>query len=252
MIKKIFILLGIITIFSTSAVLAKCNKECRKIENHKNILMVVTSADKYGPGIQTGVWLEEYTVPYKHFEEAGYKITVASPKGGDAPIVNASIPKTIPSDWNNAIAALKTTTKLDKVDYKHFDAIVLPGGHGPLVDLANDKTLANILTYFDSKNLVIASVCHGPAGFVSAKNKDGKSILAGRKVTSFSNKEEVIAGLNKDVPFALETKLKELGADYSAKEPWSSYVVVDKNLITGQNPQSSEELAKAIVNCLKK
>lgn len=251
MLKKILILLGIVTLFSASAVFAKCNKECRKMEHQKNILMVVTSADKYGNGIQTGVWFEEYAIPYKHFETAGYKITVASPKGGNAPIVNASIPKTIPSDWNDAMSALKATVKLDKVEYKHFDAIVLPGGHGPLVDLANDKTLANILTYFDSKNLIIASVCHGPAGLVSAKNKDGKSILAGRKVTGFSNKEEEIAGHTKDVPFALETRLKELGANYSAKEPWSSYVVVDKNLITGQNPQSSEELAETIVNSLK-
>ena len=129
---------------------------------------------------------------------------------------------------------------------------MLPGGHGPLFDLANDQVLAAVLQYFASQNRIIAAVCHGPAGLVSATTAEGKPLVAGRKLTGFTNQEEEIAGLDKKVPFALETKLRELGAEFAATNPWGDYVVVDGNLITGQNPQSSGSFAKAILAAMAK
>ncbi len=119
-----------------------------------------------------------------------------------------------------------------------------------MFDLASNPHLADILKYFNSHNYVIAAVCHGPAGLVSATTVEGKPLVAGRKMTGFTNEEEEIAGLNKMVPFALETKLRELGADFVSTEPWGNYVVVDGNLITGQNPQSSGSFSKAILEVL--
>lgn len=252
MIKKLSILLGVLVFLSSGSVFAKCCKYCKKAESAKNILIVVTSSTGSDQTHKTGVWLEEYAVPYQHFISEGYKVTVASPLGGESPIDSASTQNGISPEWKQAVKALKTTEKLNSVNYKKYQAIVLPGGHGPLYDLAIDENLAHILAFFNTKHRIIAAVCHGPAGLVNAKTKDGKSILAGHKVTGFSNKEEVIVGKDKTVPFALETKLKELGADYSSKEPWSSYVVVDRNIITGQNPQSSEAFANAIIKALKK
>jgi len=222
------------------------------MEHTKKILVVVTSADTMGINHKTGLWLEEFAIPYNHFVTEGYNVTVASPLGGETPIDPTSISNGIPTEFNKSVEALKATELLSEINYKDYDAIVIPGGHGPLVDLAKDKNLADILTYFDSQHRVIAAVCHGPAGLVNAKKANGESILTGHNLTGFSNEEEVIAGLDKAVPFALETKLKELGASYTSKEPWSSYVVVDKNLITGQNPQSSEAFANAIIETLGK
>lgn len=236
--KKIGILSVILGLFMVFDVCAK------EVKMTKKILMVVTNVDHIGEH-KTGLWLEEYSVPYVNFKNEGYEITVASPLGGKTPIDPASMKK-FDTEWSESVEKLNVTKILSELNYKEYDAIVLPGGHGPLIDLANDKFLSNILGYFNDNNLIIAAICHGPAGLVSAD----ATILKGRRITGFSNKEENLAGLDKIVPFALETKLKELGVEYSAKEPWSSYVVVDKNLITGQNPQSSKAFARAIINTL--
>jgi len=228
---------------------ASDTKENSSIQKHPKILMVVTNADAFANGVKTGIWLEEYAIPYTQFTQAGYEIVVASPKGGIAPIDPRSV-KNVPTEWNDAVVLLQNTKKLGDVPYQEFDAIVLPGGHGPLYDLATDTTLAQILSYFDAKKKVIAAVCHGPAGLVSAKTAEGKSIVAGKKMTGFTNEEEVLAGSSNDVPFALESKLKELGAEFIPSKPWDNHVVVDHYFITGQNPQSSDKLAKAIISAL--
>ncbi|WP_094604994.1 Protein/nucleic acid deglycase 1 [Sporomusa silvacetica DSM 10669] len=216
------------------------------------ILMVVTSRDHLDNGHKTGLWMEEFAVPYLNFRAAGYEVTVASPLGGVAPINPGSIKGEVPAEWSAAANALQSTVKLSQVDYKQYAAVVLPGGHGPLFDLANDPLLASILKYFDSHNYIIAAVCHGPAGLISAMKAEGKPLVAGRRVTGFTNEEERIAGSDKMVPFALETKLRELGADFVSTDPWGDYVLVDGNLITGQNPQSSDSFAKAILEALAK
>ena len=219
---------------------------------NKNILMVVTNVDHFSNGHKTGVWLEEYATPYTMFVAKGYNVTVASPQGGATPIDPGSMKNGIPDKWSAAVKQLNNTQKLATINYKNYDAIIIPGGHGPLYDLSKDKTLANILSYFDASDRIIGTICHGAAALVTAKDKTGTPIVAGRNLTGFSNDEEIIAGTNTLVPFSVEDKLKKLGANYQKEKPWSSYVIIDKNLITGQNPQSSEEFANKIILQLEK
>jgi len=218
----------------------------------KKVLFVVTNTNSLDKVHKTGLWLEEFAVPYLALNTAGYDITVASPLGGTIPIDPNSTKEKIPTDWDAPTKTLKQTVKLSQVDYKQYIAIIVPGGHGPLFDLSSNPCLAKILEYFNSHNLIIGTICHGAAGLISAKTAEGKPLVAGRKITGFTNKEEKIVELDKIVPFALETKLKELGANYTSEAPWSSYVVIDDNLITGQNPQSSQEFANIIIKSLKK
>ncbi|TWH45760.1 type 1 glutamine amidotransferase domain-containing protein [Sporomusa sp. KB1] len=218
----------------------------------QKILMIVTSRDYSDKVHKIGLWMEEFAVPYLIFRAAGYGVAVASPLGGVTPIDPNSIKGGVPAEWSAAAKVLQSTVKLSQVDYTQYAAVVVPGGHGLLFDLAGDPLLANILNYFDSHNYIIAAVCHGPAGLISATTTDGKPLVAGRRMTGFTNEEERIGGGDKMVPFALETKLRELGADFVSTNPWGDYVVVDGNLITGQNPQSSDSFAKAILEALSR
>jgi len=224
----------------------------KNVKDSGNILMVTTSCGSFADGRKTGLWLEEFAVPYLAFVKAGYNVTVANPQGGNTPVDPASVGSDTPEDWAPALEMLKKAEKLSSVDPAKFEAVVVPGGHGPLFDLANDKTLAGILTDFDSENKIIAAVCHGPAALTGAVTRGGKALAAGRKMTSFTTKEETLSGLDKEVPFILEEKLKEQGADFLEGDPWSSHVVTDGNLITGQNPQSSAAFAEAVLNALRK
>ena len=101
----------------------------------KNILMVVTSVNEFNNKHKTGLWLEEFAIPYLAFVEKGYKVTVASPNGGQAPIDPESENLGNGNNWEKAKTALEKTDKLDSIDYKSFDALVLPGGHGPMIEL---------------------------------------------------------------------------------------------------------------------
>lgn len=218
---------------------------------NKNILMVVTNVAVMGETHPTGLWLEEFALPYLAFAQAGYRVVVASPAGGKIPLDPNSTAEGIPAQWQPALAVLEDSVLLAEQTEAEFDAIVLPGGHGPMFDLATDPTLAALLTQFMESGKVVGAVCHGPAALVSAVRSDGQSILANRNVTGFSNQEEVATTLDALVPFLLEDKLKELGAQYANKEAWQEHVVSDGNLITGQNPQSSALFAQTIVNKLQ-
>lgn len=199
----------------------------------------------------TGIWLEEYTVPYELFTQAGFKVETASIKGGSAPID----PRSNPTDaqekrYETAITALQSTTKLSTLKLSDYDAVFFPGGHGTMFDLPNNPDVNHILQHFYESNKVIAAVCHGPACFVGATLKNGQPLLAGRSVTGFTNEEEVAAEQDKNMPFLLEDELLKNGANYIKNSEWSDHVEVDGCLITGQNPQSSESVAKAIIKQL--
>ena len=211
----------------------------------QKILIVTTNADKIGD-TDTGVWLEEFAVPYEEFVDNGFMITIASPKGGSVPID----PKSEDKKYEDFKPLLLDAEKLDTIDYKDFDALFLPGGHGPMVDLAHDETLAKIVSYIASANKVIAAVCHGPAGLLSAKTIEGRPFVSGKKLTAYSNMEEKLSKMDDKVPFSLEDSLNMLGADYEAGIPMLSHTVTDGKLVTGQNPASSKKLAKEVVDLL--
>lgn len=217
----------------------------------KKVLMVVTNRDHYDAEHKTGLWLEEYAAPYHELRAAGYEVVVASPRGGQAPLDPVSVPEDIPAAWTEAVSALTQTVTLSAVNPADFAGVILPGGHGPLFDLAQDEQLAMLLRYFDEQQRLIAAVCHGLAGLLKAVTAAGQPLVAGRKVTGFTNQEEELAGLTALVPFAVETCLREQGGVFSAGAPWSEHVVIDGHWITGQNPQSSQRFATAVIDWLR-
>jgi len=216
----------------------------------KKILIVTTNFSDLSEDIKTGVWLEEFAVPYIVFEATGYEIKVASPNGGKSPIDENSLSCSNPMEWDEAAKHLKDTIKLSDVDYKEFDGIFIPGGHGPMFDLANDEDLKEAVEYMYENNKIIAAVCHGVAGLINAKDKNGNSILKHKHVTSFTNKEEHIMKMEEFMPFLLETKLIELGADFVEEKPWSEHVEISGNIITGQNQKSALLTAESIVSLI--
>ncbi|MDX1801788.1 MAG: type 1 glutamine amidotransferase domain-containing protein [Marinobacter sp.] len=222
------------------------------------ILMVLTSHDQMGDtGHKTGFWLEEFTSPYYVFRDAGADITLASPKGGQPPVDPNSEAEGALTESTKRFSedahgkeALASTKKLADVDMNDFDAIFYPGGHGPLWDLAEDKTSIALIKKAWESDKVVGAVCHAPAVFRHVEIKPGQNIVGGRKVTGFTNSEEEAVQLTKIVPFLVEDMLKENAGDYSRGDDWAPHIVVDGKLITGQNPASSEGAAKAVVQAL--
>ncbi|MFA9462501.1 type 1 glutamine amidotransferase domain-containing protein [Thiohalorhabdus methylotrophus] len=216
----------------------------------KRILIICTSTDHMVPGARTGVWLDEFAVPYEIFSEAGAEITVASPEGGDVPIEPRSLPSTDTSRHGDAIQALLGTRKVRDLRAEDFDAVFAPGGHGPMYDLATDEASAAMISALAQGGGQVAAVCHGPAALIGATDSSGQPLVAGRQVAGFTNTEEQQTGLADILPFLLEDKLRELGGDYSGVEAWQEHVVTDGNLITGQNPTSSATVARTLLEAL--
>lgn len=216
-------------------------------------LFVATSSSSLAPGHPTGLWLEEFAVPYTAARDAGIAVTVASPRGGTVPLD----PKTRPDaqqqkDWAAALQALRDSVPLTSLGDDLYDAVFLPGGHGPMVDLAHDAGLHALLARHDAAGRLVAAVCHGPAALVHARRSDGAPLLRGRRATGFTNAEETQVGLHDVVPFLLEDAMKQAGAEFrTVPQPWASHVERDGNLLTGQNPQSSAALARELVRALQ-
>ena len=223
-----------------------------------NILMVLTSHDQLGDtGKKTGFWLEEFAAPYYVFKDAGAQITLASPKGGQPPLDPSSDADDAQTDDTRrfkadkaAQQALANTAVLSSVSADGFDAIFYPGGHGPLWDLAEDKDSVALIERFAADDRPVGAVCHAPAVFRHTKGADGKPLVSGKKVTGFTNTEEEGVGLTDVVPFLVEDMLVEKGGEYRKGDDWSSFVVVDGKLVTGQNPASSAEAARQLLGLL--
>lgn len=215
------------------------------------ILMLVTGADEMSNGEPTGLWLEEFAVPYKLLMDAGYRVEVITPEGGMAPIDPRSEPSLeMIADWQEAVQRLGETRPLASVTAEAFDAIFIPGGHGVMFDLAEDPAVADLIQQFDAQSKPIASVCHGPAALVNVVREDGTPLVKGKKMTAFSDAEERAVGLAEAMPFLLETRLRELGAKVKTKKQFTAFAVRDGNLITGQNPASSKATAKLLIKAL--
>ncbi len=222
------------------------------------ILMVLTSHDKLGDtGNKTGFWLEEFAAPYYVFKDAGAEITLASPKGGQPPLDPSSDAEDAQTDATKrfkgddaAQKVLANTEVLSTISADGFDAIFYPGGHGPLWDLAEDGTSKALIEAFAATDRPIGAVCHAPAVFKHPKGADGKPLVSGKTVTGFTNTEEEGVGLTDVVPFLVEDMLKANGGNYKKGDDWASFVVTDGKLVTGQNPASSEEAARKLLDLL--
>jgi putative intracellular protease/amidase len=222
------------------------------------ILMVLTSHDQLGDtGKKTGFWLEEFAAPYYVFKDAGAEITLASPKGGQPPLDPKSVAEDALTEATKrfnedpeAQSALANTDLLSTISATGFDAIFFPGGHGPLWDLAENADSINLIQEFAAANRPIGAVCHAPAIFKYPKGVDGKPFVSGKNVTGFTNTEEDGVGLTEIVPFLVEDMLKANGGHYQKGADWASFVVTDGMLVTGQNPASSEEAARKLLELL--
>jgi len=223
------------------------------------VLIVLTSHSELGnSGEKTGFWIEEFATPYYVLADAGIELTIASPKGGQPPVdpksesSDAQTPATIRfyGDYE-LIDKVAHTLKISEVSQADFDAVFYPGGHGPLWDLATDEISIALIENFYKNNKPVAFVCHAPSAFLNAKAPDGEPLVKGKEVTGFSNSEEEAVKLTAIVPFLLEDELKKLGGNYSSGPDWGIYVKKDGLLITGQNPASSEAVAKQLLIELK-
>jgi putative intracellular protease/amidase len=141
--------------------------------------------------------------------------------------------------------------RLDGVSQADFDTVFYPGGHGPLWDLAEDKTSIALIESFVAAGKYVALVCHAPGALRHVKAANGRPLVEGKQVTGFTNSEEAAAGLTDVVPFLVEDELKAKGGRYSKGEDWQSHVVVDGLLITGQNPASSAASAAELMSHVK-
>ncbi|WP_203135953.1 type 1 glutamine amidotransferase domain-containing protein [Microbacterium sp. JZ31] len=221
-----------------------------------NVLFVVTGARSWtlsdGSTHPTGYWAEELLTPYRLLTEAGHDVVFASPDG--VPPVADEGSLTGDDKARDAIAAipdLQSPRRLDEVDLAEIDAVFYPGGHGPMEDLAVDATSGALLADALEADKPVALVCHGLAALLAARRTDGTLVAAGRTVTAFTDEEERQGGLAEKAPWLLETTLREQGVTVDTAEPWADHLVEDGNLVSGQNPQSSASVARALLRRLE-
>lgn len=224
------------------------------------IIMIVTSQATMGENPRpTGVWFEELSTPYYAFVDAGAQVEIASITGGRIPIDPHSLeaegknPESVERFLKDAAAMQKIADALqiDSLSPLDYSAIFLPGGHGTMWDLPASTALADLLSQAWSAGKVVSAVCHGPAGLINVKDVNGLPLLAGRRVSAFSNSEEEAAGLTDAVPFLLESRIRELGARYERGTDFAPFSVRDGNLVTGQNPASSEDVARLVLEAVR-
>ncbi|KAF9657868.1 type 1 glutamine amidotransferase domain-containing protein [Tenacibaculum sp. ZH5_bin.1] len=220
----------------------------------KKVVFVLTSHEELGnTGEKTGFWIEEFAAPYYLLKDKGVEVTLASPKGGQPPIDPKSnepdfqTPATLRFNKDEELQnVMANTAKLSEISEADYDAIFYPGGHGPLWDLAEDKHSIALIEAFYTNDKPVGAVCHAPIVLKDAQ-VNGEPLVKNKKVTGFSNTEEEIMQLTSIVPFLVEDELKNKGGIYSKAGDWQEYVIEDGNLITGQNPASSELVAEKLL-----
>lgn len=228
------------------------------------VLIVMSAADVWertdGSTYPTGYWAEELAAPYERFVEAGYTVDFASPGGVLQPLDEHSADPAVAgpeaSHWvelaQKALQEFGPLLELDEIDISDYVAVVLPGGHGPVVDLYKDADLGRLLIEANAADMVIGAVCHGPAALLSAVDAEGKWVFAGRQISAFTDEEEQMFGTADGAPWLLASTLREKGAKHSGGAPYQAYNVQDGNLFTGQNPASSAPMADAMIAALEK
>jgi len=220
----------------------------------KKVLIIVSNANAIGPNKRrTGTFLPEVAHPYAEFNKAGYQIDFAS-LSGDTPYLDAL---DLAGDADNLAfltgkgwADMQKAAKLQGVEVSGYDAIFIPGGLAPMVDMPEDPLLKKVIKETYECNAVVGAVCHGPVSLLNVTLTDGSYIVNGKNIASFTNEEEDNYA-KADVPFELETALTNQGAIFHAAEPWSANSIADGNLVTGQNPASARGVAEKMIAILE-
>lgn len=241
-------------VIATTAFSNQATAQTQNSKKMKKILFVVTSHDKKGDtGEATGYYLGEVSHPWEVLHSAGYEIDFVSPKGGKAPVDGFNLDdETNKKFWDDAKYRNKVehTMKPSEVVASDYAAIFYAGGHGAMWDFADNEALAEIAADIYENNGIVSAVCHGPAGLVNIKLKNGKYLVDGKKINTFTNEEEAAVGLTKVVPFLLEDKMIARGAKFEKSGLWQNHVVTDQRVVTGQNPQSAKSVGEAILKLL--
>ncbi|MFC4950159.1 type 1 glutamine amidotransferase domain-containing protein [Pseudonocardia sp. GCM10023141] len=226
------------------------------------ILIVMSAASVWertdGSAYPTGYWAEKLAAPYEQFVKAGHTVDFASPGGVLQPLDEHSADTSIAGPdaprWveiaQKALQDFGPLLKLDEIDINDYAAVILPGGHGPVVDLYKDADLGRLLIEANAADNAIGDVCHGPAALLSAVDAEGNWLLAGRAMAAFTDEEEQMFGTAEGAPWLLASTLREKGAKHSGGAPYEAYTVQDGNLFTGQNPASSAPMADAMIAAL--
>lgn len=220
----------------------------------KKVLIIVSNANSIGPNNRrTGTFLPEVAHPYAEFDKAGYQIDFAS-LTGDTPYLDAlnlandpdNLSFLVGSGW----AAMQKAAKLSDVAVRSYDAIFIPGGLAPMVDMPENPLLKQVIRETYERNAVVGAVCHGPVSLLNVKLTDGSYIVNGKNIASFTNEEESNYA-KADVPFELETALTQQGAIFHGVAPWGANSIADGNLVTGQNPASAKGVAEKMIAILE-
>lgn len=243
--------------------LSLCAGGCSSRRAPRGVLMVVSNVTRIPDStLETGVWAEEFVVPYTRFREAGIPVTLASPTGGPVVFDKGSCDPNVVTDpellaqlrsfMKNQGELLARTVPLSRVRSRTHEALFVPGGHGVMFDLATNEKLARITESYLRRGKPVATVCHGPCFLARARDRAGRPLIDGYRVTGFSNTEEKAVNMNDHMPFSLEDELRRAsGGLYESGAPWGSHVVQDRNLVTGQNPASSEAAAMKLIGLIR-
>jgi len=230
-----------------------------KDKNKKRILHVVTNTSHYDDVSHlTGLWLSELTHAYDVFSHEGYEQEIISPRGGKVPIEPRSLKwphfdKSAREGLNDPVLSklLENSARPEVIDASTFDAIYFTGGHGVMWDFPDDIQLQAVTRDIYERGGIVSSVCHGYAGLLNTRLSDGSLLVTGRRITGYSWREEILAGVAKEVPYNLEARMRLHGAYYEKNLfPFTPKVVVDGRLVTGQNPQSAKATAQSVVSLL--
>jgi putative intracellular protease/amidase len=229
-----------------------------------SLLLVLTGADHWtlddGTRHPTGFWAEELILPMRVFRDAGVEVTIATPGGVRPTVDEASLSADVAGGGEQAAELrgeldsladeLSSPVALEEVSPDDYDGVFVPGGHGPMEDLASSAELGRLVVTMLDDDKVVAAVCHGPAALLSATRPDGSWAFAGRTLAGFTNEEETQAGLADNAPWLLEDRMREAGGEMESGPAWQPFAVVDDNVVTGQNPASSTEVAQKTVEAL--
>jgi putative intracellular protease/amidase len=234
----------------------------------KKVLIVVSNpAVSTTTGWPVGFWAAELTHAYKLFTDNGYDVTIASPRGGKVEIDALSDPRdsrgyskddTISLKFlqdKSFMNLLENTKKVSDFSSDDFDAIVVVGGQGPMFTFKQETGLQNKFLEFYNKGKISAALCHGTSLLLYLKDKDGKPLIQGKKMTGFTDEEEDFADKavgKKVMPFRIEDEAKKLGAEFQKANALEPFAIKDGNLITGQQQHSGAEVAKLVIDSLGK
>lgn len=259
--KNILILTVAFAFFSSYAQTKKENTAIQQKTTLKNetkmnkkILIIVSNANAIGPNNRrTGTFLPEVAHPYAEFEKANYQIDFAS-LTGDIPYLDAlnlaNDPDNLKFLTGKGWETMQKAVKLSTVDVSKYDAVFVPGGLAPMVDMPENELLKKVIKETYERNAVVGAVCHGPVSLLNVKLSNGTYLVNGKNITSFTDEEERGYAIA-DVPFLLETALTKQGAKFHAAANWSAHSIADGNLVTGQNPASAKGVAEKMIVILE-